>query len=82
MFEEDDFDKAPFAGDIFEVPGEEINTPEGKMQGNITLRINTTTGDYWWVQIFGVSKQEWEWMLGKSVQMKSSRVRELLKKYK
>lgn len=65
-----------FPGETFELLGEKILTTEGKMSGNVTLRVITCKGEIWLNEIIGVEKPEWEWMLGKIIPLSPSLVTE------
>jgi hypothetical protein len=80
MTEYEEFPDKIMPGAMFEVDGKEILTPEGRMSGKVTLQVASTNGDWWNIVIFGSDRPEWEWLLGKVIQMKSSRVTELFNK--
>jgi hypothetical protein len=67
-------------GEIFEIAGERLMTIEGRMSGTVTLRTQNEFGETWNLEVIGVEKPEWEWMLGKPMRLPSSMVKEQIEK--
>jgi hypothetical protein len=67
-------------GEIFEIAGERLMTIEGRMSGTVTLRTQNEFGETWNLEVIGVEKPEWEWMLGKPMRLSSSIVKEQIEK--
>ena len=67
-------------GEIFEIAGERLMTIEGRMSGTVTLRTQNEFGETWNLEVIGVEKPEWEWMLGKPMRLPSSVVKEQIEK--
>lgn len=66
-------------GQSFDLDGSHIFTPEGVMSGQVSLRVADITPPSWPCEIIGVSKPEWEWMLGRVVFFPAKFVREQIK---
>lgn len=79
----DDFETIILPGETFESDGSKIQTLEGPMQGKVTLRTvaKQPNSEVWLSEIIGVSKPEWEWMLGKVVGLYSDYVKEQISKH-
>jgi len=67
-------------GEIFEIAGERLMTIEGRMSGTVTLRTQNEFGETWNLEVIGIEKPEWEWMLGKPMRLPSSVVKEQIEK--
>lgn len=65
-----------YPGETFVMDGKNIMSDEGRMSGQVTLRLLANNGPYWPCEIISVSKPEWEWMLNKVLQMEATFVRE------
>jgi hypothetical protein len=67
-------------GEIFEIAGERLMTIEGRMSGTVTLRTQNEFGETWNLEVIGIEKPEWEWMLGNPMRLPSSVVKEQIEK--
>jgi len=70
----------PLPGEIFIYDGKKINTPEGLMVGNVSLRVIQSDVSLTIAEVFSVDRQEWEWMLNKTVKFNTDDILSLIQK--